>query len=178
MADAYVGQKTRNMNRQAWIDITSDQHGKSKEIGFCDLNKTLSLFEEFASYDRAVCPTLQELDAEDDGAGPFDHNHLDFDVCFGHKNPGSQEHSNCYVSVSALKPSGYAVHLTVPRYWMGLIPIQMSLIFVQGCRQYCAREGAVITRDQVVAIIKALFVTCEKGLVGWAQSQPYLKRPY
>jgi hypothetical protein len=166
------------MNRQAWIDITSDQHGKSKEIGFCDLNKTLSLFDEFERYDRAACPTLQELEAEDDGDGPFGHDHLDFDVCFGHKNPGSQEHSNCYVSVSALKPSGYAVHLTVPRYWMGFVPIPKSLILVQGCRQYCDREGAVITRDQVAAIIKALFVTCEKELIAWAQSQPYLKRTY
>jgi hypothetical protein len=82
------------------------------------------------------------------------------------------------VSVGALKPMGYAVHLTVPRYWMGFIPIPKSLILIQGCRQYCAREGTVITRDQGVAIVKALFMTCENELIGWAQSQPYLKRSY
>lgn len=166
------------MNRQAWIDVTSNQHGKSKEIGFCDLNKTLSLFEEFDCSDRECCPTLNELEAEDNGEGPFDHVHLDFDVCLGLKNPGSQEHSNCYVSVSALRPSGYALNLTVPRYWMGFIPIPKSLFLIQGCWQYRAREGAVITKDQAVAIVKALFMTRKKELIQWAESQVYLKRSY
>lgn len=166
------------MGKQACIDISSDKQGVSKEIGFCDLNKTLSLFEEFSRFNRAACPTLEELGAEDAGVEPFDHDHLAFDVCFGRKDPGSQEHSNCYLSASALKPSGYVICLTVPRYWMGYIPIPKGMIIPRGCLQYNAKNGAVLARDQVVMIIQALFLRPDKELAGWAQSQTYLKRTY
>lgn len=166
------------MNKLAWVEIYSNQPNRSKEVGFCDLNKTLSLFEEFSRYNRDACQTLEELEAESAGAEPFEHDHLDFDACFGRKHPGSQEHSRCYVSVSALKPSGYSMVLTVPRYWMGWFPIPKGMIFIRGCQQYTAREGEVIARDPVVTILNALFRMHEKELAGWAPSQPYLKQTY
>ena len=68
------------MNRQVWIEITSDRPGRSEEIGFCNHNQALACFDNFSRSDRAVCPTLAELDAEGEGAEPFDHDHLDFDI--------------------------------------------------------------------------------------------------
>lgn len=166
------------MNKQAWVGIYSDQPGRSKEAGFCDLDKTRALFEEFDRYSREDCPTLTELEAEDAGAEPLAHDHLDFDVCFGRRHPGSQRQSRCYLSVSALKPSGYFIVLTVPRYGLGWISIPKGMIFIRGCRQYVAREGGAITRDQVTTMLHALFQKHDRELAGWAASLPGLKQTY
>lgn len=166
------------MKKQAWIGFSSDNDSAYNESGFCDLDQTLSLFEAFNRYNRASCPTLQELDAEGTGAEPFEHAHVDFDVCFGLKAQGDQGRSTCYLSVSALKPTGYAIMLTVPRYFMGCIPIPRGMIIPRSCQQYYAKKGTVLSREHVIQIIQALFLKHGKELVGWAQSLPYLERTY
>ena len=144
------------MNKQAWIDVSSAKHDKNIDLGLCYLNGALSSFTEFSRSDRSRVPTLEELqsDTEED----FEHHeHLEYDVYFGERPTTGAPKSNCWLTVEALKPSGYDIILTVPRYLLNCI----RLPFV---RQYDIRGDCSASTDEVETVLKALYTKHDKEL--------------
>ncbi len=135
----------------------------------CDLERALSLLAEFDRSARSRCPTLAQLRAEDEGEQGPDYEHVGFDLYFGDKASASPEHSECYLQVDLLKPSGYNILLTVPRFLLGIIRRPISPF-----AQY-ETSGVAATREQLATVIQAFFERPDKDLFRWVQTQPGLK---
>jgi hypothetical protein len=54
----------------------------------------------------------------------------------------------------------------------------MGLVRLPTCQQYRPAKENVLTREQVVMVLKALFQMPEKTLAGWAKAQAYLEQSY
>jgi hypothetical protein len=156
------------MNKQAWVDISSSKPGASVNAGACALERALSLLAEFDRSDRSRCPTLAQLVAEDEGEQGPDYDHVGFDLYFGDKASASPEHSEIYIQVILLRPSGYNILLTVPRFWFGIIRHP-----IYSFAQY-ETTGVATTREQLATVIQAFFERPNKDLFQWVQEQPGL----
>jgi hypothetical protein len=163
------------MNNQAWIwtGVTPTTHDNDiDDIDFvlCNLNGALSSFTKFSRCDRSRMPTLDELqsDVEED----FEKNEqLEFGVLFGDRPTEKSSESKRWLTAVALKPSGYDILLTVPRYLFHCIPLPLLLV-----RQYDVRGDSSASTDEIETILKALYTKSAKELGGWADGQSFLKR--
>lgn len=157
------------MKKQAWLDLLSPEGDPSAESVACDLERTLSLVSKFEETDRSRCLTFsQQRDEEEDGQVP-DHDRVGFCLSFGDKPSSSQGHSKCSIEVDLVNPSGYNILLTVPLFFLGIIPRPLNSV-----AQYETVQAAA-SGEHLNVVIKALFDRPEKHLFRWAQTQPYVE---
>ena len=157
------------MKKRAWMELWSAKKDACVEGAACDLDRALSLVRDLDNVDRSRCLTFAQQRDEDEGTQVPDHDRVGFSLSFGTKVSSNQGHSKCCMEVDLVRPSGYNILLTVPRFFLGLIPRPFDSF-----AQYETVEAAA-SREQLTIVIRAFYERPDKDLLQWSDTQPHLQ---